>query len=128
MFGKTQTARVGNTDAVSLVRFLISVISTDGTKPDRRFCSGDIARLQFGVPVLIFTRQVDFTVEAAPVVCRFVKRRLFQPQEGEMSEQTAIRKSSDEQIDAAVKFVQKLGGIEQAKRALDELKKLRKTG
>jgi hypothetical protein len=27
MFGKTQTARVGNTDAVSLVRFLISVIS-----------------------------------------------------------------------------------------------------
>ena len=45
-----------------------------------------------------------------------------------MSEQTAIRKSSDEQIDAAVKFVQKLGGIEQAKRALDELKKLRKTG
>jgi hypothetical protein len=50
MFGKTQTAQVGNTDAVSLVRFLISVISTDCTKPNLRIRAGPIDRAQYGVP------------------------------------------------------------------------------
>lgn len=37
-------------------------------------------------------------------------------------------KSDEEQLIAAVMFIKRAGGIEQAKQALEELKKLRKTG
>lgn len=43
-----------------------------------------------------------------------------------MSERS--NKTTEQQLDAAVKFVRKVGSIEQARQALDELKKLRKAG
>jgi len=41
---------------------------------------------------------------------------------------TGNQRSEEEQLAAAVKFIEQAGGIEKAKKALDELKKLRKTG
>ena len=38
------------------------------------------------------------------------------------------QQTSEVQLDAAVKFIRKVGGLEQAKQALEELKSLRKAG
>jgi hypothetical protein len=41
---------------------------------------------------------------------------------------SSAKQTSEEQLMAAVKFVKAAGGIQKAKEALEELKKLRKTG
>lgn len=44
-----------------------------------------------------------------------------------MSDRTK-QKSDEEQLVAAAMFIKKVGGVEKAKQALEELKKLRKAG
>jgi hypothetical protein len=95
--------------------------------------TGWISSGHLGLARRPFRTRFQISVKAAGTICRFMEGtlRINHMEVNQMRERsrTTVKPTSDtKDLDAAVRFVQKLGGIEQAKRALEELKKLRKTG